>query len=416
MAKGGDIIEMGQALRVARRRHPRRAAGGHRAAPVPGPVDRGVALGGRVRARADRGGGDRAGGELRQPGLHFPPRFRLDWRPGPVVGITIPLVLAITFVTMYYWGVGLHKISLGSLIIALGLLVDDAIIAVEMMVQSSRRATTSCAATFAYEATAMPMLTGTLITAVGFPAHRHGQVDGGRIHLRDLRRHRGGAADLLVRVGLLRALPRHAAAADQAAWRGRRAARAVRHAVLHALPRAGELVREAPLDHHRPDVATLVLGVVGMGRVQNQFFPIRAGSRSSSTSGCPEGTSFAANEESPSASEARLTRAGGVAHVTTWVGSGAALRAGDRPDLPAEQRQPDDRDARDLAARERLRRNCPNCWPASSRGARARSCCQRAAGALPGAVPRRRAGSGAGARLTPTRSRPSCAPTRTCAA
>ncbi len=63
-------------------------------------------------------------------GLHFKPgswKFTIDWRPGMVAGITIPLVLAITFVTMYYWGVGLHKISLGSLIIALGLLVDDAI-------------------------------------------------------------------------------------------------------------------------------------------------------------------------------------------------------------------------------------------------------------------------------------------------
>jgi multidrug efflux pump subunit AcrB len=82
------------------------------------------------------------------------------------VGITIPLVLAITFVTMYYWGVGLHKISLGSLIIALGLLVDDAIIAVEMMVRKLEEGYDKArAATFAYEATAMPMLTGTLITA-----------------------------------------------------------------------------------------------------------------------------------------------------------------------------------------------------------------------------------------------------------
>ena len=101
-------------------------------------------------------------------GLHFKP-LRLDWRPGMVVGITIPLVLAITFVTMYYWGVGLHKISLGSLIIALGLLVDDAIIAVEMMVRKLEEGYDKVrAATFAYEATAMPMLTGTLITAVGF--------------------------------------------------------------------------------------------------------------------------------------------------------------------------------------------------------------------------------------------------------
>src|SRR6185503_9314599 len=101
-------------------------------------------------------------------GLHFKP-LRIDWRPGLVVGITIPLVLAITFVTMFYWGVGLHKISLGSLIIALGLLVDDAIISVEMMVRKLEEGYDKArAATFAYEATAMPMLTGTLITAVGF--------------------------------------------------------------------------------------------------------------------------------------------------------------------------------------------------------------------------------------------------------
>ena len=70
---------------------------------------------------------------------------------------------------MYYWGIGLHKISLSSLIIALGLLVDDAIIAVEMMVRKMEEGYDRLrAATFAYELTAMPMLTGTLITAVGF--------------------------------------------------------------------------------------------------------------------------------------------------------------------------------------------------------------------------------------------------------
>ena len=101
-------------------------------------------------------------------GLHTRP-LRIDIWPGLVVGITIPLVLAITFVTMYYWGVGLHKISLGSLIIALGLLVDDAIIAVEMMVRKLEEGYDKMrAATFAYDVTAMPMLTGTLITAAGF--------------------------------------------------------------------------------------------------------------------------------------------------------------------------------------------------------------------------------------------------------
>src|SRR6202008_524811 len=102
-------------------------------------------------------------------GVHFKPHFHIDWRPGLVVGIPIPLVLAITFVTMYYWGVGLHKISLGSLIIALGLLVDDAIIAVEMMVSKLEEGySKERAATFAYEATSIPMPTGTLIPASGF--------------------------------------------------------------------------------------------------------------------------------------------------------------------------------------------------------------------------------------------------------
>ncbi|RYF42189.1 MAG: efflux RND transporter permease subunit, partial [Comamonadaceae bacterium] len=96
-------------------------------------------------------------------------RYYIDMRPGLVVGITIPLVLAVTFLAMDYLGIGLHKISLGSLIIALGLLVDDAIIAVEMMVRKMEEGYDKVrAATFAYEITAMPMLTGTLITAAGF--------------------------------------------------------------------------------------------------------------------------------------------------------------------------------------------------------------------------------------------------------
>ena len=104
-------------------------------------------------------------------GLHKGGRFGwyVDVRPGLVVGITIPLVLAVTFLCMKYWGIGLHKISLGSLIIALGLLVDDAIIAVEMMVRKMEQGADKIrAATYAYEVTAMPMLTGTLITAAGF--------------------------------------------------------------------------------------------------------------------------------------------------------------------------------------------------------------------------------------------------------
>ncbi|WP_059413066.1 efflux RND transporter permease subunit [Cupriavidus basilensis] len=101
-------------------------------------------------------------------GLHTRP-LRLDARPGLVVALTIPLVLAVTFLFMNLFGIGLHKISLGALIVALGLLVDDAIIAVEMMVRKLEEGFSKMeAATFAYTSTAMPMLTGTLITAAGF--------------------------------------------------------------------------------------------------------------------------------------------------------------------------------------------------------------------------------------------------------
>jgi multidrug efflux pump len=102
-------------------------------------------------------------------GLHTKPKLRLDVRPGLVVALTIPLVLAITFLFMRVFDISLHKISLGALIIALGLLVDDAIIAVEMMVRKMEEGMTRFeAATFAYTSTAFPMLTGTLITAAGF--------------------------------------------------------------------------------------------------------------------------------------------------------------------------------------------------------------------------------------------------------
>ncbi|NHZ91435.1 AcrB/AcrD/AcrF family protein [Massilia sp. CCM 8733] len=101
-------------------------------------------------------------------GLHTKP-LRIDARPGLVVALTIPLVLAITFLFMRFFNIDLHKISLGALIIALGLLVDDAIIAVEMMVRKMEEGMSRFdAATFAYTSTAMPMLTGTLITAAGF--------------------------------------------------------------------------------------------------------------------------------------------------------------------------------------------------------------------------------------------------------
>ncbi len=95
--------------------------------------------------------------------------FSLGFRTGTVVALVIPLVLAMTFAVMHFFDIGLHKISLGALVLALGLLVDDAIIAVEMMsIKMEQGLSRLSAASYAWTSTAFPMLTGTLITAAGF--------------------------------------------------------------------------------------------------------------------------------------------------------------------------------------------------------------------------------------------------------
>ena len=297
-------------------------------------------------------------------GLHFNP-FRLDWRPGLVVGITIPLVLAITFVTMYYWGVGLHKISLGSLIIALGLLVDDAIISVEMMVRKLEEGYDKVrAATFAYDATAMPMLTGTLITAAGFLPIGLAQSTVGEYTFAIFA---VTAAALLISwfvsvyfvpylgVWLLKAKP-HASsenAADQphelfdtpfyTRFRG-----TVNWCVQHRWITIGLTI------------GTLVLGIVGMGRVQNQFFPDSSRPEIVVDLWFPEGTSYAANEAVTKCVEARVMKLEGVDNVTTWVGSGI-----ERFVLVLDQVFPQSNVSqmvvlpKDSKARERLRKALP---------------------------------------------------------
>jgi multidrug efflux pump subunit AcrB len=256
-------------------------------------------------------------------GLHFKPKFHIDWRPGLVVGITIPLVLAITFVTMFYWGVGLHKISLGSLIIALGLLVDDAIIAVEMMVRKLEEGYDKVrAATFAYEATAMPMLTGTLITAVGFLPIGMAKSAVGEYTFAIFA---VTAAALLISwlvsvyfvpyLGTLLLKTKPHADSDQphelfdtqfyARFR-----RTVNWCVQYRWITIGLTI------------GTLMLGFVGMGKVQNQFFPDSSRPEVLVDLWFPEGTSFAANEAVTKRVEARIAKIEGVDHVTTWVGSG----------------------------------------------------------------------------------------------
>ena len=269
-------------------------------------------------------------------GLHKRPgkqplwkRYYLDIRPGLVVGITIPLVLAMTFLAMHYFGIGLHKISLGSLIIALGLLVDDAIISVEMMVRKMEEGYDKVrAATYAYEVTAMPMLTGTLITAAGFlPIGIAKSVTGEYTF----------AIFAVTVIALV------------LSW----------IVSVYFVPYLGTVLLKIKPNQFHPDdaqtggphehfdtpfymgfrrllnaclahrwitigatVLVFALGIVGMGQVQQQFFPDSSRPEILVDAWLPEGSSFAANEEVSRRIEARLLQLEGVSNVTTWIGSG----------------------------------------------------------------------------------------------
>ncbi|HSI59874.1 MAG TPA: efflux RND transporter permease subunit [Ideonella sp.] len=293
-------------------------------------------------------------------GLHFRP-FRIDIWPGLVVGITIPLVLAITFVTMLYWGVGLHKISLGSLIIALGLLVDDAIIAVEMMVRKleegfDRRS----AATFAYEATSMPMLTGTLITAAGFlPIGLAKSVTGEYTFAIFAVTSAALIISWFVSVYFVPYL---------GAW------------LLHTRRHAGDAEVHELFDtpfytrfrgvvdwcvEHRwitigVTLLTFALGIAGMGKVQQQFFPDSSRPELLVDLWLPEGSTIQQSDALAQRFEKRIAREDGLESVTAWVGSGVP-----RFYLPLDQVFPQSNVSqfillpKDLKQRELLRTRLP---------------------------------------------------------
>jgi len=262
----------------------------------------------------------------RRPGNHpLWKRWYVDMRPGLVVGITIPLVLAVTFLAMDYLGIGLHKISLGSLIIALGLLVDDAIIAVEMMVRKMEEGYDKVrAATFAYDITAMPMLTGTLITAAGFLPIGLAKSTVGEytyaifaVTVIALVLSWFVSVYFVPYLGnlLLKAKPPaadgepgHHEHFDTPFYRAFR--RTVNWCVQHRWITIGATV------------LTFALGIVGMGKVQQQFFPDSSRPEIMVDIWFPEGTSFAANEEVTRRVEQRLRQEPGVTAVSTWVGSG----------------------------------------------------------------------------------------------
>jgi multidrug efflux pump len=305
-------------------------------------------------------------------GLHKGGRFGwyVDVRPGLVVGITIPLVLAMTFLCMKYWGIGLHKISLGSLIIALGLLVDDAIIAVEMMVRKMEQGADKVrAATYAYEATAMPMLTGTLITAAGFLPIGMAQSSVGEYTFAIFA---VTSAALLISwlvsvyfvpylgTRLLKVKPHHVASPD---------------VDLDTDPEEAEVFDSPFYNRFRTWVqwcvdnrwktiaATAVLfvaGLMGMGHVQQQFFPDSSRTEILVDVWFPEGTAFDANETLTKEVERVLLAEPDAGSVSVWIGSGAP-----RFYLPLDLVFPQNNVSQfmlvptSIAARERLRARLP---------------------------------------------------------
>ena len=297
-------------------------------------------------------------------GLHKGGRlgFHIDLRPGLVVGITIPLVLGMTFLFMQFFGIGLHKISLGSLIIALGLLVDDAIIAVEMMVRKMEEGYDKMrAATFAYEITAMPMLTGTLITAAGF------------LPIGTARSMTGEYTFAIFAVTVMALLLSWWVSVYFVPYLGTRLLTVKPHGVEGGAVDElfdGPFYRRFRLAvnwcvHHRwitigLTIATLVLGVLGMGKVQQQFFPDSSRPEILIEMWTPEGTAFAANAEVTHRVETSIMKQPGVMTVSTWIGSGVP-----RFYLPLDQVFPQTNVSQlivvpqDLATRETLRRELP---------------------------------------------------------
>jgi multidrug efflux pump len=250
--------------------------------------------------------------------------FTIDWRPGLVVGLTIPLVLAMTFLVMGMTNTNLHKISLGALIIALGLLVDDAIIAVEMMVRKLEEGMSKFeAATFAYKATAFPMLTGTLITAVGFLPIAMAKSSAGEytftifsVTSMALLLSWIAAVIFTPYLGflILKAQPAGNAQSSHDVF-DTPALNVLRRAVTWCIRHPWKTI-----------VATLLafaLGIVGMGKVEQQFFPDSSRLEVMVDIWLPEGTSYDKTDTEVRKVEAWLAKQPEVASYTSNIGVGS---------------------------------------------------------------------------------------------
>lgn len=248
----------------------------------------------------------------------------LGARTGLVVALTIPLVLAATFLGMLAFGIDLHRISTGALIIALGLLVDDAIIAVEMMHRKLEEGVdTLHAASFAYATTAFPMLSGTLITAAGFlpiatAKSATGEYTFGIFAVTTMALVISWFAAVIATpfIGSL-LLKEHPVAAgepprelfDTPFYRG------LRRVIDWCIENRKTVLLAT--------VASLVLGVLGMRLTEKQFFPSSNRGELMVDLWLPEGASIHASERETERIEKLLAANPDVASFVSYVGNGS---------------------------------------------------------------------------------------------
>src|SRR5215216_5937168 len=265
----------------------------------------------------------------------------LGWRTGIVVALSVPLVLAIVFIVMNSMSLDLHRITLGALIIALGLLVDDAIIAVEMMVVKMEQGWDRMhAASFAWESTAFPMLTGTLVTAAGFLPIGFANSAVGEY---------AGGIFWIVAIALV------------ASWFV--AVIFTPYIGVKLLPNIKVHQNHDPHAVYEPrvkvvlaTVGVFVASIVAFGHVQQQFFPLSERPELFLQLRLPEGTAFNVTEKSVKKAEALLKDDKDIATYTSYVGQGSPrFWLGLNPQLPNEAFAEIVIVSKDVHARERIK-------------------------------------------------------------
>ena len=281
----------------------------------------------------------------------------LGWRTGIVVAMSVPLVLAIVFIVMNAMSIDLHRITLGALIIALGLLVDDAIIAVEMMVVKMEQGWDRVrAASFAWESTAFPMLTGTLVTAagflpIGFANSAVGEYAGGIFWIVAIALVASWFVAVIftpyIGVKLLPNITLHHNHDPHAVYETR-IYRILRSMVQWCVDHRIKVVVAT--------VGVFALSIVGFGHVQQQFFPLSERPELFLQLRLPEGTAFNVTEKSVKKAEALLKDDKDIATYTSYVGQGSPrFWLGLNPQLPNEAFAEIVIVSKDVEARERIK-------------------------------------------------------------